>query len=527
MYSKIKQLNEDGFSERKIAKRLGVSRTTVTKYLKKDAEEMSVWLAATKQRKRKLDVYQREILNWLRQHPDITAAIIYDRLEEKYTDFSVAESTMRSYVNDLRETYNIPKTVETRVYEAVSESPMGFQAQVDFGECWQTDARGRRIKLYVVAFVLSRSRYKYMEWIDRPFRTNDLIEAHERAFHYFNGKPEEMVYDQDNIIIASENHGEINFTQQFEGYRQKEQFRVYACRGYDPETKGKIENVIGFIKKNFVKHRGFTTLADWNAQALTWLDRRGNGKIHNITKKRPVDVFREEKHYLRPVSALIMAATNDKEKYNSTDSSISRTVRKDNTVMYLSNRYSVPTGTYDASDKMVQLIINDAELVIFEPGTGKVLGTHLISKEKGQLIQDRQHLRDWSRGIPEMMTTTIEKFEDVAAAKTFVHAVKQRYPRYIRDQLQLINRQWAQCPAAFVNTALKFCIEQQLFGATDLQDMIAFLMESAQFEIEPEDETMAAQYKPLDSVHRDILAIKPPVRTMETYLPLLEGGDQA
>jgi len=527
MYLKIKQLSEDGFSERKIAKRLGLSRTTVTKYLKKDAEEMSVWMASTKRRKKKLDDYQTEILNWLRQHPDISAAIIYDWLEEKYEDFSAAESTMRSYVNDLRDIYNIPKTVETRVYEAVSESPMGFQAQVDFGECWQNDVSGRRIKLYVVAFVLSHSRYKYMEWIDRPFRTNDLIEAHERAFHYFNGKPEEMVYDQDNIIIVSENHGEINFTQQFESYRQKEQFRVYACRGYDPESKGKIENVIGFIKKNFVKHRVFTTLEDWNAQALTWLDRRGNGKIHNITKKRPVDVFREEKHCLRPVSALIMAATNDKEDYNSTDLSISRTVRKDNTVMYLSNRYSVPTGTYDASDKQVHLVINDAQLVIFEPDTGEILGTHTISREKGQLIQDRQHLRDRTRGIPEMMAATIENFEDVALAETFVKAIKRRYPRYVRDQLQLINRQWEQSPAPFINEALKFCVEQRLFGATDLQDMIAFLMDSAQFEPDLDPEMMEGPIKPLNQTLSDVMEMNPPVRTMETYRSVLEGGDHA
>lgn len=85
---------------------------------------------------------------------------------------------------------------------------MGSQAQVDFGECWQKNLSGKSLKLYVVAFVLSHSRYKYMEWIDRPFRTSDLIEAHERAFRYLNGIPEEMVYDQDNIIVVSENHGE-------------------------------------------------------------------------------------------------------------------------------------------------------------------------------------------------------------------------------------------------------------------------------------------------------------------------------
>lgn len=59
MYLKIKQFSEDGFSERNIAKQLGISRTTVTKYLKKDAEEMSVWMASTKNRKKKLDAIRQ------------------------------------------------------------------------------------------------------------------------------------------------------------------------------------------------------------------------------------------------------------------------------------------------------------------------------------------------------------------------------------------------------------------------------------------------------------------------------------
>ena len=67
MYLKIKQLREAGFSERKIVKQLSISRTTVTKYLKKDLEEMSVWMASTKHRQRKLDAYQTEILAWLRK----------------------------------------------------------------------------------------------------------------------------------------------------------------------------------------------------------------------------------------------------------------------------------------------------------------------------------------------------------------------------------------------------------------------------------------------------------------------------
>ena len=82
----------------------------------------------------------------------------------------------------------------------------------------------------------------------------------------------------------------------------------------------------------------YTNLDKWNEQCLAWLARTGNKKIHNTTKKRPVEVFLIEKQHLRPVIKKITVS--------SIDSSITRTVRKDNTIIYLSNRYSVPLGTY-------------------------------------------------------------------------------------------------------------------------------------------------------------------------------------
>ena len=48
-----------------------------------------------------------------------------------------------------------------REYEAVPELPMGKQMQVDFGQKVMPNVDGGQTKVYVAAFVLSRSRYKY------------------------------------------------------------------------------------------------------------------------------------------------------------------------------------------------------------------------------------------------------------------------------------------------------------------------------------------------------------------------------
>lgn len=520
MYNQIFQLRELGFSKSKIAKKLGIARGTVIDYLDKDPEEMALWLASTKRRTRKLDKYKNEILGWLREHPDLSSAQVADWLDERYPTFEVGESTVRRYVREIRLEFNIPKTTHKRVYEAVPDLPLGFQAQVDFGQTWQKNDQGQLVKLYVVAFVLSNSRYKYKEWLDRPFTTKDLIEAHKNAFHAFGGKPKEIVYDQDNIIIVSENSGDIIYTKQFEAYRREETFQVYACRGNDPESKGKIENVIGFIKNSFAKHRVYTTLDDWNEQGKQWLKRRGNGKVHNTTKKKPVDVFQVEKHYLRPVKQLISVRANDKQ-INSTDISISRVVRKDNTILYKANRYSVPLGTYSEFSKEVQVHIQDQTLYIIDPETGEIIGTHKISNEKGILIQDRAHTRDRIKGIQAYKQNTASKFENSLLALKYLDEVNNQYPRYIRDQLQLINKVWDKFPNQYINEGLVMCMDQKLYSASEFQDMIKFLI--AQRPIKSVEKP-----KNIRSLHDEtsyLLDIKPPVRDIAPYMAIMEGGD--
>ncbi|GAA0464202.1 helix-turn-helix domain-containing protein [Alkalibacillus silvisoli] len=71
MFMEIYQMKKQGFKIRRIARKLGVSRTTVYKYLEKSPEEMAEWMASTRKRKRKLDQYELLIHTWLSENPDL------------------------------------------------------------------------------------------------------------------------------------------------------------------------------------------------------------------------------------------------------------------------------------------------------------------------------------------------------------------------------------------------------------------------------------------------------------------------
>jgi len=60
------------------------------------------------------------------------------------------------------------------------------------------------------------------------------------CFEYYGGMPREMVYDQDSIIVVSENSGDIIHTKAFSAFLEETKIGTRVCRRSDPESKGKI-----------------------------------------------------------------------------------------------------------------------------------------------------------------------------------------------------------------------------------------------------------------------------------------------
>lgn len=514
MYMEIHQLIKKGFSKTKVAEKLGISRSTVHRYLKKNPSDMSKWVDSIQTRTKKLDPYKELILSWLREHPDMSAAQVEDWLKERYEDLEVGESTVRSYVRELREEYKIRKETSSRIYEAILDSPMGEQIQVDFGHTKQKAADSKEVKLNFIAFVLSNSRYKYTEWLDRPFTTQDVIKAHENAFKWYGGIPGELVYDQDSLIVVSENGGDLILTQEFQQYKESRNLNLRVCRKADPESKGKIENVVGFIKHNFAKHRIFHNIDSWNEQGWEWLHRTGNYKIHHTTKKRPVEVFSLERQHLRPVTK------NIDIKYNY-ENSISRCVHKDNTIRYLSNRYSLPLGTFGKYETVCIKETEERELIIYSPKTGEIIAKHNIPDGKGLLIKDRKHSRDRTKGIDAFMNTVAEHFNDSEMAYDYLQAVKGKYPRYMRDQLQMIVKETKINNKEILSTALKECIKRNLYGATDFSDVVAYLKRHRQMEDTTND--TAKNVAQVKGVSAWVMETEAQKREVDAYTAILEG----
>ncbi len=405
VYSKIQQYRQLGFSQRQVARRLEISRKTVKRYWEMpvdEYEEMSQGIC----RMQALDRYEKQIVQWLLEYPTLTAAQVSDWLKEHYRA-EVSERTVSRYVKGLREKYGLKKSQPPREYEAVPELPMGQQMQVDFGQMAMENVDGGRTTVYVAVFVLSRSRYKYAQMQSRPFTSVDLVRICHDCFQYMGGMPAEMVFDQDSIVCVSENAGDIVYTYEFEKFRQECKMAIRMCRGADPESKGKIENAVKYVKGNFLSHRLYVDDCILNGGCLDWLERTANAKVHGTTKLVPAEVFKEEREYLRPLPVCDQAKRPV----------VCRTVRKDNTIIYDSNRYSVPLGTYTTQPEEL-----DADL------DGK--------------------------------------------ATDFLTTIRTDKSRYARDQFRLIRSLLDQYGLEAALEAIGFCRRSRLYSANTMRDYL-------------------------------------------------------
>lgn len=515
MYSEIKRLKELGLKVSQIARHLDISRNTVYQYQDLDPDEYDQAIKDMQTRQKKLDHKKDVILSWLKEFPDLSGAQVFDWLMERHKGIDICESTVRNYVSHLRKEYGIQKVIHQRDHEAIEDPPQGHQLQVDFGEKKLKNAQGNLVKLWFIAFVLSNSRHKYVEWLDRPFTTSDVIKMHENAFEFYGGRTNEIVYDQDHLILTSENSGDLILTHEFTNYVKKRGFQIYMCRKQDPQSKGRVENVVGFVKKNFANHRTFFNLEKLNEDCLAWLERTGNGKIHNTTKKIPAEMFALEKPHLLPVF----------EKLNITcTNSITRVVRKDNTVWFKGNRYSVPLGTYDNTEKEVVVqVVEDITLVICDQETKQELASHALSYEKGKLIKNSNHSRDHSKGIDKYIETVSALFTYSSRAREWLEIIRARKPRYTRDQLQAIQKSITNIDASIAEKALDFCVKHKLFSASDFNDAVEHFAALKAKEVP--SEVNSAEIKPLDEVDRSKLKTKPPVRDFKSYQELMERGN--
>lgn len=455
MWHKVNELNSQKLSKSQISRQLGIDRATVRKYLSIDESTFYQWISKPRHLPKKLQDYYTYIKNELEQCQDLSAAQIEDRLKEKYPDApDVHSKTVFNFVKAIRQECGISKEAsKVRIYQKLPETDYGQQAQVDFGEYnLRTDTSVK--KVYFFTMVLSRSRQKFVFFRSHPFTTESTIECHNRAFEYFGGQPKEILYDQDRVLMVNENLGDLVLTAQFGAYCKEMAFTTVFCRKSDPESKGKIENVVKYVKQNFLRGRKYHGIDNLNDLVLGWLSRTGNGKMHASTKKIPHKEWLIERTYLQPLLGYMQPVDCYKEYL----------VRKDNTINYHSNFYTLPLGTYQGNGSQILVKEENDKLLIFSKDY-ELLTIHDISHDRGITVRRTDHRRDKSDSIENMKSKVAEFLENTTEADLYIQLLSKHKGRYLGDNLRVLVKKLPLYERKYISQACRFCLENNVFNA--------------------------------------------------------------
>jgi transposase len=463
MYHEVHRLSREGFSISYISNHLGLNWRTVKRLLLiEDDRQYEQYLQDPTARECLLDRHENFIKSKLEQYPDTSSAQMHDWLKEHYPDMpAVSVKTVFNYVSRIRQKYHLLRTSVVREYDMVPETAYGAQAQVDFGEYNLRNGQDDRVKVYFFTLVLSRSRYKYVLFSREPFTSATAIDAHEQAFAFIGGMPDTLVYDQDRLFIVDENNGDLLLTGQFKSYCQQRRFKLHFCRKSDPESKGKVENVVKYVKRNFLYNRTFTDIDTLNTEALAWLARTANALPHGSTKKPPCQEWDIEKAFLLPCEPIALQP----------QSRAVYAVRKDNSFSYKGNFYSLPHGTYQGRGSQVLLERMEDCIVLYNLQQHEIC-RHQVSAGNGEKIINNDHRRQKSSAIQELEKEFCDLVSNPGSAKLLIAAIRQDKPRYIRDQLLLLIQTLRDCQPAIAEQAMVYCLQIGTKGAADFRSVV-------------------------------------------------------
>jgi transposase len=360
----IRDLYSQGLNITEISRQTGFDKKTIRKYL-----TLNTLPGPQKHpgKKSKLDPFKPYILEKLKEGP-YTAARLYREIKEM--GFDGGKTIVKDFIKEVRPKQEVPAVLRY-------ETKPGIQAQVDWGEVGKVEIDGKIKKLFCYSMVLGYSRMRYVEFT-LSTDTSTLLQCHLNAFQYFGGCTQEILYDNMKQVVIKRalKSSDSEWNLQFEDFFKYYGFIPRLCRPYRPQTKGKIESTIGYIKRDFVLGVKSNSLENLNGQALEWL-KRVNSTVHGTIHEIPLERFKEENLILLdqvPPYKIVKLET--------------RKVSRDCYVSYLGNKYSIP---YKFAERIAELHIFDGKFQVYIDNEG--VCEHEILPGNCRVIRKKEHFQ--------------------------------------------------------------------------------------------------------------------------------------
>ena len=365
--SDIHSLRRQGLSITKISQMTGFNRRTVRKYL---AQPGLPHYGSRPCLPSKLDPF-KPYLHQRLQAGVWNAVVLLRELKER--GYTGSYTLLKEYIHPLRQEAN---SQAVRRFE----TPPGFQAQVDWGELGVVEFGAQRARLSGFVMTLGYSRAMFCEVAtDQTLPT--LLRMHEEAFRQLGGVPEEILYDRmKTVVLGTDARGEIRWHPVFLDFAHYWGFRPRLCRAYRPQTKGKVESGIRYLRCSFLPGRQANGVEDFRCQLAAWVAEIANRRVHGTTHQPVSELWQQERLHLQPLAG--------RAPYPFVPETVRR-VSRDAFVCYQTNRYSVP---WLWAGQEVSVRERDGQVHIFR--LSEQIAVHALCGRRYQTLTNPAHHAD-------------------------------------------------------------------------------------------------------------------------------------
>ncbi|MEM7391226.1 MAG: IS21 family transposase [Verrucomicrobiota bacterium] len=398
-YVQIHALHREGkLNAAQIARELGLHSETVSKWLKRPSYEQR---KATP-RSSKLDPFKPLIVRMLERHR-YTATQILNRLREE--GYEGGYSILKKYVRKVR-------PPDRPAYLTLHFEP-GECAQVDWGHAGLVNVGNTRRRLSFFVMVFCYSRMLYVEFTLAQSMEHFLA-CHQKAFEALGGSVSRVMVDNlKSAVLSHPAGGPVVFNPRYLDFANHYGFEIRACNVGAAHEKGRVENGVRYVRSSFLNGMDVDQFAPINPAARHWLDTVANLRVHGETRRRPIDLFEEERPTLQPLPAAPY------------DVGVPRPVTATSQfrVSFEANRYSVPS---EYAGARLNLRVYPDKLLVYHED--RLVAEHARSYERRGDFLDPDHerrlLAERRKGREQQLLRQLLRIS--ARAEAFIEGLQAR-----------------------------------------------------------------------------------------------------
>jgi transposase len=348
------------------------------------------------------------------------------------------------------------------------ETEPGQEAQVDFGQGAWVVEDGRRRRPHVLRVVLSHSRKGYTEALWQQ-TTENFIRGLENAFRHFGGVTSTVIIDNLRAAVKKVDWFEPELNPKVVSFCEHYGTVILPTKPAMPRHKGKVEAGVDYVQENALAGKQFESLAAQNLHLAHWESTVADTRIHGTTRQQVGKHFlRVEKPALRPLPVSLFPCFKEAP----------RKVHRDGYVEVDKAYYSAPPE-YVRRSVWVRW---DAKMVRLFNERMEPIAVH-VQAEPGKFRTDPAHIHDHKRTLIERGAQWIlDRCRLLGqGAGTWAETLyQQRGPESLRV-LQGLLALAEKHPAPEINQACHLALTHGAWHLRDLRELLARPVAQEQF----------------------------------------------